>query len=57
MYSQGDTFEEARENLIEVIELTLETAPAKFTGRKRRRTIPPGTVSETFFLILPREAA
>ncbi len=50
VFTQGKTFEEARENLVEVIDLMLEEAPHQF-GRRRRRP-PPGSMTETLFLVL-----
>ncbi|HEY3325368.1 MAG TPA: type II toxin-antitoxin system HicB family antitoxin [Planctomycetota bacterium] len=50
VYSQGETFDEARENLYAVVELMLEEAPHQF-GR-RRASPPPGALLEKLFVLL-----
>jgi predicted RNase H-like HicB family nuclease len=52
VYTQGDTFEEARENLHEVIALMLEEAPHQFGIR--RAEVPPGALTEKVFVLLPK---
>jgi predicted RNase H-like HicB family nuclease len=51
VYSQGKTFEEARENLYAVVALMLEEAPHQF-GR-RSASPPPGALLEKLFVLLP----
>jgi predicted RNase H-like HicB family nuclease len=51
VHSQGDTFDEARKNLHEVVALMLEEAPRQFGSR--RRSPPPGALLETLFVVLP----
>jgi predicted RNase H-like HicB family nuclease len=51
VYSQGATFEEARENLYAVVGLMLEEAPRQF-GR-RGVSPPPGALLEKLFVVLP----
>jgi predicted RNase H-like HicB family nuclease len=51
VYSQGDTFDEARENLYAVVGLMLEEAPHQF-GR-RAASPPPGALLEKLFVLLP----
>jgi predicted RNase H-like HicB family nuclease len=52
VYSQGDTFEEARTNLHEVVALMLEEAPHQFGARKGKP--PPGALTEKLFVLLPK---
>jgi predicted RNase H-like HicB family nuclease len=52
VYSQGDTFEEARANLHEVVSLMLEEAPHQFGVRKTKP--PPGAFLEKLFVLLPK---
>ena len=52
VYSQGDTFEDARANLHEVVALMLEEAPDQFGTRKAKA--PPGALLEKLFVLLPR---
>ena len=51
VYSQGETIEEARENLYAVVGLMLEEAPHQF-GR-RAASPPPGALLEKLFVVLP----
>ncbi|MCY3018617.1 MAG: type II toxin-antitoxin system HicB family antitoxin [Planctomycetota bacterium] len=51
VYSQGETIEEARENLYAVVALMLEEAPHQF-GR-RPTSPPPGALLEKLFVVLP----
>jgi len=51
VYSQGETIEEARENLYAVVALMLEEAPHQF-GR-RATPPPPGALLEKLFVVLP----
>jgi len=51
VYSQGETIEDARENLYAVVALMLEEAPHQF-GR-RARSAPPGALLEKLFVMLP----
>lgn len=51
VFTQGETLEEARENLLEVVGLMLEEAPRQF-GRKPR-PIPPGALTERIFVVFP----
>jgi predicted RNase H-like HicB family nuclease len=53
--TQGDTFEEARENLIEALLLIYEDAPEQI-GVKPTESLPPGALVEAIFLVKPREA-
>ena len=55
VYSQGDTFEEARRNLHEVVALMLEEAPDQFGTHPA--IAPPGSLLEKLFVLVPREAA
>jgi len=50
VHSQGDTFDEARKNLHEVVALMLEEAPHQFTVRKN--SPPPGALLERLFVVL-----
>ena len=50
VHSQGDTFDEARENLHEVVALMLEEAPRQFGARKA--SPPPGALLERLFVVL-----
>jgi len=52
VHSQGDTFEEARANLHEVVALMLEEAPDQFGVRKSRPL--PGALLEKPFVLLPK---
>ncbi len=52
VHSQGDTFEEARANLYEVVALMLEEAPHQF-GVRRSRPLP-GALLEKLFVLLPK---
>lgn len=52
VHTQGDTFEEARANLHEVVALMLEEAPHQF-GLRRKKP-PPGALLEKLFVLLPR---
>jgi predicted RNase H-like HicB family nuclease len=52
VHSQGDTFDEARENLHEVVALMLEEAPEQFSARKANP--PPGALLERVFVVLPK---
>ncbi len=52
VYSQGDTFEEARANLHEVVALMLEEAAGQFGVRKAKA--PPGALLEKLFVLLPQ---
>lgn len=51
VHSQGETFDEARANLHEVVALMLEEAPRQFGARAP--SAPPGALLETFFVMLP----
>lgn len=51
VYSQGDTFDEARKNLHEVVALMLEEAPDQFGARKA--SPPPGALLERVFVVFP----
>jgi predicted RNase H-like HicB family nuclease len=51
VYSQGASFEEARQNLHEVVSLMLEEAPHQFG--LRREPVPPGALVEKLFVLLP----
>lgn len=51
VHTQGETFEEARRNLFDAIELMLEEAPRQFGARKAE--MPPGAVSERIFVLVP----
>jgi predicted RNase H-like HicB family nuclease len=51
VYTQGETLDEARDNLVESVVLMLETAPHQF--RRRRRKAPVDAATETFIVILP----
>ena len=55
VYSQGDTFDEARRNLHAVVALMLEEAPSQFGTRLA--VPPPGSLLEKLFVLVPREAA
>ena len=50
VHSQGETFEQARENLHAVVALMLEEAPHQF-GR-RAAAVPPGAVLEKLFALV-----
>ena len=50
VHSQGDTFDEARANLHEVVALMLEEAPAQFG--LRNGGAPPGALLEKLFVVL-----
>lgn len=51
VHSQGETYDEARENLHEVVALMFEEAPRPFVVRK---TSPPrGALLERLFVVLP----
>lgn len=52
VHTQGETFEEARANLLDVIDLMLEDSPGQF-GVRPKEPIPPGAFLETLFLVLP----
>ncbi len=51
VHSQGETFDEARANLHEVVALMLEEAPKQFAMRKV--SSPPGALLERLFVVLP----
>lgn len=51
VHTQGDTFDEARANLYEVIALMLEEAPSQFGVRPA--SAPPGALLEKVFVMLP----
>lgn len=51
VHSQGETFEEARRNLHEVVALMLEEATGQFGGRKT--SPPPGALLERLFVVRP----
>jgi predicted RNase H-like HicB family nuclease len=51
VHSQGNTFDEARKNLYEVVALMLEEAPRQF--RARKTSPPPGALLERLFVVLP----
>jgi len=51
VHSQGETFDDARENLHEVVALMLEEAPRQFAMRKT--SPPPGALLERLFVVLP----
>lgn len=51
VYSQGETIEEARDNLYAVVALMLEEAPHQF-GR-HPPSPPPGALLEKLFVLLP----
>ena len=55
VHSQGDTFDEARRNLHEVVALMLEEAPQQFGARLA--SPPPGALLEKLFVLVPLEAA
>ena len=55
VYSQGDTFEEARRNLHAVVALMLEEGPHQFDTKPA--IAPPGALLEKLFVLVPREAA
>lgn len=50
VHTQGETFEEARANLHDVVALMLEEAPAQFGVRKTEP--PPGALLEKIFVLL-----
>lgn len=50
VHTQGDTFEEARKNLLAVIDLMLEECPEQF-GVEPSEPVPPGAFRETMFLV------
>ena len=51
VHTQGETFEEARANLVDVVALMLEEAPHQF--RRRRTKVPPGALTEQMFVVRP----
>ncbi|MBI4618444.1 MAG: type II toxin-antitoxin system HicB family antitoxin [Planctomycetes bacterium] len=51
VHTQGESFEEARKNLLEVIALMLEEAPHQFGDREAEA--PPGALMERIFVLLP----
>ena len=51
VHSQGDTFDEARKNLHEVVALMLEEAPKQFGACKT--SPPPGALLERLFVVRP----
>lgn len=51
IHKQGDTFEEARENLFQVIELMLEDSAHQIDQVKEE--LPPGAITERIFVLLP----
>lgn len=50
--TQGNTFEEAHENLLDAIQLMLEDAPEQF-GVESAEPIPPGAIFQPIFVVLP----
>lgn len=54
VYSQGDTFDEARRNLHEVVALMLEEAPHQFGLPPAKPA--PGALLEKLFVLIPRAA-
>ena len=52
VYSQGDTFEEARQNLYDAVALMLEEAPQQFA--KKPSAPPPGALLEKLFVLVQR---
>jgi len=50
VHSQGETFEEARENLHDAVALMLEEAPDQFGTRTA--SAPPGALLERMFVVL-----
>jgi predicted RNase H-like HicB family nuclease len=54
VYSQGDTFDEARRNLHEVVALMLEEAPHQF-GLPAAQPVP-GALLEKLFVLMPQAA-
>jgi predicted RNase H-like HicB family nuclease len=51
VHTQGETFEETRQNLFQVIELMLDEAPHQFGGR--RAELPPGAITERIYILRP----
>jgi predicted RNase H-like HicB family nuclease len=51
VHSQGDTFDEARKNLHDVVALMMEEAPDQFGARSVEP--PPGALLERLFVVLP----
>lgn len=49
--TQGKTIEEARENLLDVVQAMLELAPHQFNVKTR--AAPPGALTETLLVVLP----
>ena len=54
VYSQGDTFDEARRNLHEVVALMLEEAPHQFGLPPAQPA--PGAFLEKLFVLIPQAA-
>jgi predicted RNase H-like HicB family nuclease len=50
VHTQGETFEETRENIFAAIELMLEQAPHQFGVREA--DAPPGALTERVYLLL-----
>jgi len=50
VHSQGETFDEARENLHDAVALMLEEAPGQFGVRAA--SAPPGALLERMFVVL-----
>lgn len=55
VHTQGETFEETRANLHDVVALMLEEAPEQF--RARAAAVPPGARVEKPFVVLPARSA
>jgi predicted RNase H-like HicB family nuclease len=51
VYTQGDTVDEARENLYSVVELMLEEAPHQFGIRAE--PVPLGAFIEKLYVLVP----
>lgn len=52
VHTQGETIEETRANLLDVIRLMVEDTPEQF-GIEPTEPVPPGAFLETMFLVRP----
>lgn len=55
--SQGETLDEARENLADALRLMIEEAPHQVGKRPPGHAAPPYTVMEQLLVLLPARAA